>query len=178
LGRRFICPECQTKIHAPKPAVLFTCPACRADLAAPEKLILQDFECPHCEQSVLIPDLSTVSCPSCEVAVELDREYYAELVGSDFECPECQAKIPVAPLPGSSVEAQESDDAILPKGFGRKTMKIDNLIMQMPQAQRLSVGVCPYCAGKVHVLHGSSYVCKTCGRIMRTANKPPSQGVS
>lgn len=178
LGRRFICPECQTKIHAPKPTVVFKCPECGCDLAAPEKLVMQDFECPNCEQKIVVPDLSMLSCTSCGVEIELERDYYTELGGTDLECPECGEQIAVPPLPQSSreVSGRDSEDTVLPKGFGHKTMKLDNLIKGIPQAERLNVGACPYCSSKVHVLHGSSYVCKSCGRIMRIANKPPSHG--
>jgi DNA-directed RNA polymerase subunit RPC12/RpoP len=180
LGRRFICPECRTKIHAPTPALVFPCPACGCELAAPEKLAMQDFECPNCEQKIVIPEVCVVSCPSCNVNVELEMEYFAELAGSEMDCPECGGKVAIEPLPGTILEVgePESDDTLLPKGFGHKTMKLDNLITGIPQAQRLDIGICPYCSSKVHALHGNSYVCKSCGRIMRKANRPSAQGDS
>lgn len=176
LGRRFICPQCHTKIHAPRPSIVFHCPRCRCELTAPEKLAMQDFECPECENKIVIPEVSVVTCPACDVNIELEKDYYRELAGGVLDCPECGRPIPVPVLPSSApAPAESSDDTVLPRGFGHKTMKLDNIVHDIPQAERLNVGVCPYCSSKVHSLHGSSYVCKSCGRIMRIANVPPAR---
>jgi predicted RNA-binding Zn-ribbon protein involved in translation (DUF1610 family) len=173
LGRRFICPECQTKIHAPRPEIVFRCPKCGCDLAAPEKLEMQDFECPNCQQTITIPEMSTVPCPSCGANIELDHDYYRELAGKVFDCPECGERVPVPALPGTgdAESAGANDETLLPKGFGHKTMKIDDIVASMTQAERMKAGLCPYCGSKLHVLRGS-YVCRSCGRIMRKATTP------
>ena len=74
LGRRFVCPQCQTKIHAPTPEIIFRCVHCSCDLCAPEKLCMQDFECPNCSQNVTIPERSVIQCPGCSINIELDRD--------------------------------------------------------------------------------------------------------
>lgn len=172
LGRRFVCPQCQTKIHAPTPEIIFRCVHCSCDLCAAEKLCMQDFECPHCSGNVTIPERSVIQCPGCSINIELDRDYYLELAGDTIECPECAGTIPVPPIPGSRAAARTSGaPAVLPKGFGHKTMRLDELVEGAAHAERLDMGVCPYCASKVHVLRDNSFVCKSCGRIMRQATK-------
>jgi len=175
LGRRFICPECQNKIHAPPANIIFRCPECYCELCAPGKLAMQDFECPNCTSAITIPELSTVRCNNCGLVAEIEPDYFRDVAGQEIECPECHESIPVPELPRPSRQNREDREEIaLPRGFGRKTMKLDDLISSIPQAQRLDVGVCPYCGQKVHVLGGNSYVCKSCGRIMRMVNKPPA----
>jgi len=136
---------------------------------------MQDFQCPNCDKKITIPEHCAVSCPSCSLNIELSSDYYAELAGTNIDCPECDVQIAVAPLPGPdpSSHSQGPEVEVLPDGFGHKTMKLDELLATVPQAQRLNLGVCPYCSNKVHVLRGGSYVCKNCGRVMRMVNKPP-----
>lgn len=172
LGRRFVCPQCQTKIHAPTPEIIFRCVHCSCDLCAPEKLCMQDFECPNCSQNVTIPERSVVQCPGCSINIELDRDYYLELSGDSVECPECAGTVPVPAIPGSRAATHTSGaPTVLPKGFGHKTMRLDELVEGVAHAERLNSGTCPYCASKVHVLRDNSFVCKSCGRIMRQAAK-------
>ncbi len=169
LGRRFVCPQCQTKIHAPKPEIVFPCNSCGTELYAPMKLSMHDFECPNCEQIITIPELSIIICPHCNVQIELGKDYYMELAGDVLECPECSATVNVPPLPGVSNTPQKKTG--LPKGFGHKTMKLDDIMDNSSPAEALNKHKCPYCGSKTYALQDNSFVCKACGRIMRVGNK-------
>ncbi len=170
LGRRFVCPQCQTKVHAPKPESVFPCPSCDCELCAPLTLAMQDFECPNCEESLTIPELSIIKCSSCEVQIELSSDYYQELAGDVLECPECAAIVNVPPIPGEK-KPKASKPGTLPKGFGHKTMRLDELLNDSSPTEQLQANLCPYCNSKIYVLQDNSYVCKACGRIMRIGTK-------
>ena len=166
IGKRFQCPDCRARIESPEPSIVFPCPACHSRLAAPDPLRGEAYLCPNCGEEIDIPENTTVACPACGVNMELDDDYYAELEGKTINCPECEVPVGIPARPRKP--APLAAGSRLPSGFGHKTIRLDELIEGIPQAESLKDGICPYCANKIHQMGNQQFVCRTCGRLIKT----------
>ena len=166
LGRRFVCPQCQEKIHAPDPEIIFPCSECGSKLCASLALATKKFECPNCEKKFTIPKLSIITCQACNVQIEISVDDYANLAGKTIDCPECAATVKVPLIPGMDKKERKKKSG-LPKGFGNKTMRLDEIMKISKPAEKLNAMKCPYCKSDVNILQDNSYICTNCERIMR-----------
>jgi DNA-directed RNA polymerase subunit RPC12/RpoP len=166
IGTRFLCPDCSARLEAPEPRIVFSCPACHSRMAAPDPLRGEAYLCPNCGEEIDIPENTTVTCQGCGVNMELDDEYYAELEGKAIDCPECETAVAIPTRPRAPVSSTSASK--LPSGFGHKTIRLDELIEGIPQAKPLEEGRCPYCANKIHQMSNQQFVCRTCGRLIKT----------
>jgi endogenous inhibitor of DNA gyrase (YacG/DUF329 family) len=143
--------------------------------------------CPNCEAGLRIPPKLTLPCPSCNVNLEVEDEYYRQLAGTAVECPECGGQVFI---PGSAavpvvepekveeakpVEPRKADSeksmAQFEPGFAQRTMRLDEFMEDISQANTLKEGRCPYCNTPLLRLHDRAFVCKRCNRVIKTVKR-------
>ena len=166
IGSSPICPHCQNVADVPLPAIRFFCPWCEADLFASKEFVGEPATCPNCEQAIDVPACTTILCPKCDVALEIEEEYYRDLMGDTMECPSCGSNVTVPLIgPGSAQELREAvkSDRQVP---AKKTIRLDRLLGDIPQAKSLEEGRCPYCQGEVEKTATGAYKCPRCRRVI------------
>jgi len=170
VGMAFKCPGCGEELEAPEPTVVFFCQSCFRQFAAPDALRGAAFRCPHCDSDLSIPEASTLRCGGCGVGIEMDDECYADYEGKPLRCPECRSPVLVPRRPRIGVPPDETPPpGNQPPGFARKTLRLDEIIAGIPQAERLrDQGRCPFCAGEARQTGETSFVCERCGRLIHT----------
>lgn len=170
VGGTFMCPSCRTLNEAPLPGVRFPCGACRTDLFAAQELRGKLFVCPHCETRITVPANTTVECHNCGMFLEVDDEYYREVVGKKVNCPACGVKVPIPPIMSHIEEARAEPAAGAGKSssteLSRKTIKLDRVLASIPQLQTLQEGKCPFCGMEVTSTSENVYVCRRCDRVL------------
>jgi DNA-directed RNA polymerase subunit RPC12/RpoP len=166
IGRRFHCPDCASLVVVPPPAIVFPCAGCRGTFAVADDLRETDFLCPNCEAVMHIPSCTVIACPQCAVNIELDDDLFAELEGESVDCPECGSAVPVPTRPDAGPGTAASGAKKLPKGFNNKTVRLDEIIDSIPQAQHVREGHCPYCNSDTEQRDSASYICRKCGRMI------------
>lgn len=166
IGRKFHCPDCANLVTVPPPAIVFSCAACLDHFAAADDLRGTDFLCPGCHAVMHIPECTVIVCPQCAVNIELDDELFQELQGGMAECPECGNTVPVPPKTIAGHGSTGGPDKNLPKGFGSKTVRLDEIIDSIPQAQHVKEGHCPYCGKETEQRDETTYICRQCGRMI------------
>jgi len=100
------------------------------------------------------------------VNIELDDGLFDELQGEMVDCPECGNRVPVPAKPVAKPGAAKGPEQKLPKGFKNKTVRLDEIIDSIPQAQHVREGHCPYCGKETEQRDDAHYVCRTCGRMI------------
>jgi DNA-directed RNA polymerase subunit RPC12/RpoP len=113
-------------------------------------------------------------CSTCRTNLEIDDDLYGDLAGKSVACPQCNADISIPPLETESASRKTAPSAApkgattgLPDGFARKTMKLDEMLENIPQAKALEEGKCPYCGTALNKMHDRAFLCKNCGRVIR-----------
>ena len=177
-GADLICPYCSQMVTVPAICSWFACASCGCSLASGDGSKGDVFGCPHCGARLEVPENITVRCISCSVYLELNDEYQAEFGGQTVDCPECSGDVLIPEMiQEEAVEPEPSDEAaaIQPAPpqdhsgeFMQKTMKLDEILEDIPQSQSISKGKCPYCAQPLRNLHDNAYLCKRCHRVIRT----------
>ncbi len=191
-GQTFSCPNCKAEVQAPEPVLRFLCPSCCAELCAPYELKNEVVACPSCETGLRLPEKLMLPCPFCSVSLEIEDEYYSQLAGTMVECPECGgqllipggstpeepaetpeelAKSEPAPAVGAKAAGTEKHVAQFESGFAQKTMRLDEFMEGISQADTLKEGKCPYCASPLQKIHGRAYVCRRCNRVIKTVKR-------
>lgn len=173
-ANQLACPACRQFIVPPTPDVVFTCPACNTELAAPRLAKGALFACPSCETDVTVPQSTTLRCQKCNVCMEVDESYYVELAGSTVECPDCGGDVVVPAIVISASARAEAKPAPAKSSHQKnlaKTFKLDEILDNIPQAQSLHEGKCPYCGAPVTSADQLSFSCNICGRIIRTIKR-------
>ncbi len=166
IGKRFHCPDCASLVVVPPPAIVFPCPGCREPFAVADDLRETDFLCPSCEAVMHIPARTVVACPHCSVNIELDEDLFGELQGQAIDCPECGNTVAVPAMPAAAPGTAAAAARKLPDGFKNKTVRLDEIIDSIPQAQHVREGHCPYCGNETEQRDNASYVCRKCGRMI------------
>ncbi|OGV67242.1 MAG: hypothetical protein A2283_04840 [Lentisphaerae bacterium RIFOXYA12_FULL_48_11] len=191
VGQTFSCPSCKAEVQVPLPVLRFLCPSCCSELSAPYELRNEVVSCPNCETGLRLPEKLALPCPSCSVNLEIEDEYYLQLAGTVVECPECGGQL-VIPGAAANVEQPEVSDekvdaevastgtkasdgnkpvAQFESGFAQKTMRLDEFMEGISQADTLKEGKCPYCSSPLQKIHGRAYVCRRCNRVIKTVKR-------
>jgi DNA-directed RNA polymerase subunit RPC12/RpoP len=55
IGRSFVCPDCNSRVVAPKPEFSFACPKCAVELQVAHSARASFFFCPSCDQKIAVP---------------------------------------------------------------------------------------------------------------------------
>ncbi|MDD4872200.1 MAG: hypothetical protein PHR77_16720 [Kiritimatiellae bacterium] len=189
-GQSFVCPSCQATVVAPGPVLRFLCPSCCSDLSAPYEMRNELISCPGCEVGLRLPPKLILPCSQCGVNLEIEDEYYLQLAGTAVECPECGSQVVIPgidsktdkePAKTSLQEELQPDKAMKKEagqpmaqfdaGFAQKTMKLDEFMEGISQADTLREGKCPYCNTTLIKLPNHIFVCKRCNREIRTVKR-------
>ena len=196
MGQVFPCPSCHAEVQVPEPVLRFLCPSCCNELSAPYELRNEVVACPNCETGLRLPEKLALPCPFCSVNLEIEDEYYLQLAGTMVECPECGGQLMI---PGGGVcsseqqtdipEQKESEQPLEPvqpavkqadgqkpmaqyeSGVNQKTMRLDEFMEGISQADTLKEGKCPYCNSPLQKIHGRAYVCRRCNRVIKTVKR-------
>ena len=178
-GRHFRCPECENKVQAPNTTFVFHCPKCLTEFSSANDMKNTSCRCPNCEEVILIPQCTTLRCRECAVLIEIDDENYLEFEGKSVLCPECGADIEVPARPHESELAdQNGSGGNMPPGFGNKTLRLDEIIDNIPQAEQLKKGRCPYCGRPIWKMDEKSFACRNCGRLIQPVTRSVNRGQS
>lgn len=169
VGKRFRCPKCQERIQAPEPSMVFYCPECFAQFSAPAHLKDSSLLCPNCDAHFQIPNHTSLRCSECAVVIEIEGSDYLEFEGKDILCPECGADVSIPARPTiSELKVDHSTGKRMPPGFGSKTLRLDEIMDNIPQAEQLRKGRCPYCGRPIWKMDKKSFACRNCGRLIHT----------
>jgi DNA-directed RNA polymerase subunit RPC12/RpoP len=72
------------------PDVFFKCEACGRHLVIDDSAVGATIDCPHCNVSTMIPEISTMGkCPRCRQHLKFSPQMKAEVV----HCPTCRREI-------------------------------------------------------------------------------------
>jgi len=168
VGKHFRCPECEAKVQAPDSTFVFHCAHCFTEFAAANDLKSTNCLCPNCEEVIAIPACTTLRCGECSVLIEIDDDDYLEFEGKSVLCPECGEDIVVPAKPHESeLTVPRGSIRNMPPGFGNKTLRLDEIIDNIPQADQLKKGRCPYCGRPIWKMDAKSFACRNCGRLIQ-----------
>ena len=161
-----------------------------------------DVECPQCTLPVPVPVLPTLApppappapeesevppgdqvlivCGSCETQIEMTSAVHAVKAGKLIRCPNCKGFFRVPETAQVKMDEPAPRAAQPPKAVDKgggefgKTMRMDSILENIPQAQALHEGRCLYCNRPVRQLDDHTVVCDHCQRVIRTVKRRPT----
>ena len=180
-GANLGCPYCTSIVTVPSTCTWFACASCGCELSAGHDTAGDVFGCPNCGIRLSVPENLTIRCKSCSIYLELNNEFRAEFGGQVVECPECGGEVSVPEAEKKATAGSELSKAGAsiqqaspgePSGeLMQKTMKLDEILENIPQSRSIEKGNCPYCAQPLRSLQDNAYLCKRCNKVIRTVKQ-------
>jgi predicted nucleic acid-binding Zn ribbon protein len=170
------CPLCEAGLRLP-PKLVVTCPACSVNLEIDDEYYLQlagkGVECPECGAQVPVPGpVLRDQAQSVEAAVAEEPEKPESGIGDPEPEQEQLEQMPEQQQEEAPKKEEQSKPvAQFEPGFAQKTMKLDEFMDDISQANTVKEGKCPYCGTPLKKLYNRAYVCKRCNRVIRTVKR-------